>query len=85
MPCGLISELAASAALLRFALQLAAQSERRARAGLADEQHLALVIGDLVDAELPGQARRGVGRQWFPGFVEAQPDCHGYLPLLISR
>ena len=54
-------------------------------AGLADEQHLALVVGDLVDAELPGQACRGLGRQWFPGLVEAQPDCHGYLPLLNSR
>src|SRR5215831_21170054 len=51
------AELAARAALFGFALQLAAQAEGRARAGLADEQDRALRIGDLIDAELAGQAR----------------------------
>src|ERR1041384_7039754 len=39
----------------RSAQKLARQAEGRARAGLADEQHLALVVGDLIDPELPGQ------------------------------
>src|SRR5689334_23947950 len=48
------AELAAVSALLGFALQFAAQADRRARAGLADEQQLPLGVGDLVDAELAG-------------------------------
>src|SRR6478609_7479691 len=51
-------ELAARTALLELALQLAAQAERRAGAGLADIEDSALRVGDLIDAELPRQARR---------------------------
>src|SRR3954471_2789536 len=74
------AELAAGAAFPELALQLAAQAERRAGAGLADEEDRALGIADLIDAELPRQARRGLRGQRLPRFVEAQPDRHGYLP-----
>src|SRR5688572_30613958 len=73
-------ELAAGAALLELALQLAAQAERRAGACLADKKDGALGIANLIDAELARQARRALRRQRLPRLVEAQPDRHGYLP-----
>ena len=56
------AELMAGAAFGKLALQFAAQAERRAGAGLADEKHGALGIGHLVDAELARQALRGLRR-----------------------
>src|SRR5262245_45921010 len=50
------AELMARGALARFALQFAAQAEGRTRAGLADIDDRAPGVGDLIDAELTGQA-----------------------------
>src|SRR6185312_10190448 len=74
------AKLAARPTLLGFAQQLTAQAERRPPAGLADIKDGALGVGDLVDAELARQPRRGLRRQRLPWFVETQPDRHG-VPL----
>ena len=88
-------ELAARAALGELALQLAAQAERRARAGLADIEDGALGVGDLIDAELARQAALGAvackihpvhggfeasDRMLYPAYAWAQE--HG-LPVIV--
>src|SRR5690349_9148392 len=74
------AELMARGALARLALQLAAQAEGGARAGLADIDDRALGVGNLIDAELARQAIDDFRRQRTPGFVEAQPERHVTCP-----
>src|SRR3954471_18534357 len=78
------AELAGGAAFPELALQFAAQAERRAGAGLADEEDCAVGVADLIDSELTWQARRGLRGQRLPWFVEAQPDRHGLLALELG-
>jgi len=65
------AELMARAPFGEFALQFAAQTEGRARTGLADEEDGARAIADLVDAELTGQAGDLFVRQRPPRLGEA--------------
>src|SRR5204862_4207051 len=61
------------------ALKLAAQAEQAAPAGEADVDDAPRRIGQLIDAELPRQRLRGLGRQIDPGLLHA--DRHRQAPV----